>query len=357
MRRADCLSRAGDAAGGQAERRLADQVPASTAFDHFLIGQERYKERDPVTAIRHFEAAIQLQGGHFWAQCLSAICWLQLSRPTEARATLNSCIKVEPEFAWLFILRGYASSLLASSATGPAVELELDNADRDFQKAGELLERRPNDDLRYALLVNRGLLWRKWRDWDRAVADLRAAIQLRENHYEAYAQLAQIYQMQGKLDETVEQLDRAIERRNDMAELYRQRADVQIHRKSPTLKQRGAALRDLEKAIRLEKPGSTALALDYARRAQLLNLEIRPSEALAECDAALAINPHLDEAHRLRIRLLLNLNRHQEAAASCDRLLARGKASATLYELRWAGPNRTQELPTRDRGLHLRRWP
>jgi serine/threonine protein kinase/Tfp pilus assembly protein PilF len=334
MRRADCLSRAGDRAGSLAERHLADQVVASTAFDHCLMGQERYKHADPVAAIRHFQAAIQLEPGHFWAQCLSAICWLQLSRPTEARATLNSCLKVEPEFSWLLILRGYASSLLASSAPQAAAELELDFADRDFRKAGELLDQRPNDQLRYALFVNRGLLRRKRGDLDGAAADMRAAIQLSGSHYEAYAQLAQIYQIQGKADETVEQLDRAIKLRDDIAALYRQRADVQLHRQSPTSKQRAAALRDLEAAIGLEKPGSLVVAQDHTHRAQLLNLENRQSDALAACDLALAINPLLDEAHRLRIRLLLKLNRQQDAVASCDRLLASGKASAALYELR-----------------------
>jgi len=49
----------------------------------------------------------------------------------------------------------------------------------------ELLDQKPNGELRYALLVNRGLLWVQRRDFDKAVTDLQAAIQLNQRHYEA----------------------------------------------------------------------------------------------------------------------------------------------------------------------------
>ncbi len=334
LRRAACLTRAGDAAAAQRERRQADRLPASTAFDHFLIGQERYKSGDSNAAIRHFEAAVQLQPGHFWAQCLSAICWLQLHRPTEARATLNACLKVQPEFAWLPILRGYASTLLASSAHGPEALLYLDAAASDYRRAMELLDQKPNGELRYALLVNRGLLGLQRRDFDQAVADLQAATQLNPGHYEVYALLAQVYQKLGRPDDAVERLGRAIERRPDLPALYRSRADVEVHRRQPTAEQRAAALRDLEQAIRREKPGNPALAHDHTQRAQLLALDHRDLDALAACDAAIEVVPGHDEAHRLRIRLLLNLKRYQDTARSCEALLARGKSSSELYELR-----------------------
>jgi len=334
LRRAACLTRAGDSAGAERELRLADRLPASTAFDHFLIGQESYKRGDPIAAIRHFEAAVQLQPDHFWAQCLSAICWLRLNRPTEARATLNACLKVEPEFAWLPILRGYASTLLASSARGPEAELYLEAAAADYRRAMELLDQKPNGELRYALLVNRGLLWLQRRDFDQAVGDMQAAIQLNPRHYEVYALLAQVYQKQDRPDDAVERLSRAIERRPELPSLYRSRADVQVHRRQPTAEQRAAALRDLEQAIRLEKPGNPALAHDHTQRAQLLALDQRDLDALAACDAAIDVLPGHDDAHQLRIRLLLNLKRYQDAARSCEALLARGKSSSELYELR-----------------------
>jgi tetratricopeptide (TPR) repeat protein len=333
LRRAACLTKLGDPAAAKRERREADKLQPSTAFDHFLIGQESYRRGDPITALRHFAAALQLEPDHFWAQCLSAICWLQLERPADAIAGLTACLKAQPGFAWLLILRGYASSKLLESARGQEAEMFADAAASDYRRAEKLLDQRPNVDLRFSLLVNRGLLGLQRLDYEKAASDLHAAIKLKDQ-YEGYALLARVYQKQGEPDLAIEQLGKAIERRPDLAGLYRSRADVELRRGRLTREQRIRALGDLEQAIRLEKPGSRGLASDQTKRAQLLATEGREAEALAACDAAIAVVPEHEEAHRLRIRLLLNLKRHQEAAASCGALLAAGKASAVLYELR-----------------------
>src|SRR5262249_34543263 len=60
----------------------------------------------------------------------------------------------------------------------------------------------------------------------------------------------------------------------------------------------------------------------------------RQREALEACDAALKIIPDSDEAHSLRIDVLLKLKRFAEAIRSCDSLIASGKPSVALYELR-----------------------
>ena len=81
LRRAACLARAGDRQAAERERRAAEGQQVATAFDHYLAGQERYERNEPIAAIRHFDEALRQQPGHFWAQCLSAICWLQLGDP------------------------------------------------------------------------------------------------------------------------------------------------------------------------------------------------------------------------------------------------------------------------------------
>jgi tetratricopeptide (TPR) repeat protein len=258
---------------------------------------------------------------------------LQLDRPAEATTGLSACLKLQPGFSWLAILRGYASSKRLESASGLEAEMLAEAAATDYRKAEALLEQKPNADLRYTLFVNRGLLGLQRRDFEHAASDLRAATKLK-NHYEGHALLARVYQKEGKLDKAIEQLGRAIERRPDLAALYRSRADLELQRGQAAQEERTRALRDLEQAIRLEKAGSRVLAHDHTARAQLLALADRELDALSACEAALAIVPDHDEAHWLRVRLLINLKRHQEAAASCDALLARGKASAVLYELR-----------------------
>jgi eukaryotic-like serine/threonine-protein kinase len=347
LRRADLLARRGDAAGAERERASASALQASSAIDHFLSGKEQYKRKDWAAALSQFDEVLRIRPDHFWAHCLSAICALQLSQATRARADLNACLQREKEFAWLYELRGFASYQVAALARLAAeglpakgttlrgeAQVQLKAAEADYNKALELLEKRPNDELQYALLVNRGLLWLERREWSKAIADLQSAIRLNAAQWQAHEMLAQVYDREGKPDLAIEQFTQAIARRPDLAALYRARAEVEIRRQKQTPAQRQSALGDIETAIRLEPPGSQFLPGDQTNRARLLHRERREVEALAACEAALARDGSFLEAHLLRINVLRKLKRHSEVIRSCDVLLARGKPSADLYELR-----------------------
>jgi tetratricopeptide (TPR) repeat protein len=349
LRRAACLARRGDAAGAERERQRAERLPAATAFDHFLAGEERYRRREWSTAIGHFDAALQLQPDHFWSHCLAAIGCVNLGQFREAKVRLNACLRREPRFAWLYVLRGFASTRIAASIRDAAekqkhevsssrlradADLQFQAAEKDFRLATELLQSEPNQELRYALLVNHGLLGLERRDWDQAKARLLAAIQLNGRQWEAFTALAEVYQRRGQPDEAIAQYGRAIDLKPDWSALYRGRADAELARQDPTPGQRAQALRDLDQAIRLEDPGNPVLARDHGKRAVLLLRDHRDEEALAACDAALKAFPDHIEAHRLRLDLLRKGKRHAEVIRCCDDLLARQKPSAELYELR-----------------------
>jgi len=347
LRRADCLARRGDAKAADVERRTAEALPFVSALDHFLIGKELYKRGDWAGALPHFDRALLLQPGHFWAHCLSAICSLQRRRPEPAKAELTACLQAEPNFAWLYELRGFASYQIATLAR-TAVEslqarggtllteaqLQLQAAEADYAQALELLGAAPNHDLRYPLLVNRGLLWLERREWDKAERDLQAAIRLDDHLWQAFETLAHVYQKQDKPDQAIGQFTCAIRLRPDWAPLYRARAAVNLDRKDQGPTHRSQALADLEQAIRLEPPGSPVLALDHTSRARVLHQEMREEESLAACEVALRVEPNYLDAHRLRIEVLRKLNRYDAVIRSCDVVLALGKPSAGLYEIR-----------------------
>jgi serine/threonine protein kinase/tetratricopeptide (TPR) repeat protein len=347
QRRADCLARRGDAMGAESERKRAETFPLVSALDHFLIGKDLYKKGDWAAALPHFDAALMREPAHFWAHCLSAICSIQLGRPVQAKADLNACLQAEPGLPWLYELRGFDSYKIAALARTAAeslqtqgrtlrteVQLQLEAAEADFDKALLLLGTAPNTDLRYPLLVNRGLLWLERRQWDKAVADFQTAIQLDDRQWVAFLNLAQVYQRQDQPEKAIEQFSRAIELRPAWAPLYRARAAANLDRKESTLAQRARALADLEQAILLEPPNSPFLALDHTSRARLLHQEARDEDALAACAAALKINPDYLDAHRLRVELHRTLKHYAEVIRSCDELVARDKPSAELYELR-----------------------
>jgi tetratricopeptide (TPR) repeat protein len=356
LRRAAYLARAGEAAGAKRERSEADRLQPDTAFDHFLVGQERYEHQDLVGAAQAFDAALQIKPDDFWAHCLSAVCWLRLNQPIEAKASLNACLQRERQFAWLYLLRGLASSQVAGityrlmerekekeKRSGPTpspdpVDRQFEVADSDYRRASLLLDRTPNDDLRYALFVNRGVLRLDLhRDLDEAVKQLQSAIGIRSRGVEAHVALAKVYQLQDKPDLAIEQFGRAIALRPhspDLAALYRDRAAVNLARRDPSAAERANALSDLDQAIRLEKPGNRVVVLDQTNRARLLFADHREAEALAACDAALKIDPNRADALRLRIDVLLALGRFDEIIRSCDALMAGGKVSAQVARLR-----------------------
>src|SRR5262249_55176535 len=150
------------------ERKRAESVPPGQALDHFLLGKDLYHQAQWVGAISQFDAVLQTQPGHFWANYFSALCSLRLDRPVPAKSHLNVCLQLEPSLPWLRLLRGLASfqiAVLAQTAAeglpsrsgplGTEVELQLQAAEKDYARSVELLATSPNPDLHYALLVNR----------------------------------------------------------------------------------------------------------------------------------------------------------------------------------------------------------
>ena len=117
------------------------------------------------------------------------------------------------------------------------------------------------------------------------------------------------------------------------AGLYRSRALLHAYRSDITPDQRKAALRDLEEAIRHE-PDKALKVRDHVDRAKLFFAGGQAQEALAACDAALAILPDDAAAHRVRISALMELKRYDEVLASADAFIARGKPSAEIFEIR-----------------------
>jgi tetratricopeptide (TPR) repeat protein len=331
LRQAACLAGTGDRAGEARAIAEAERLEPATPHDHFLDGQEWYRRGNWAAALGHFESVLRLQPDHLWAQCLSAIGSIQTHQYGMAKLALNVCLQREPDLVWLYLLRGFASG---QSAVQARAKEQFEAAEADYREALERLDRKSNDELRYVLMVNRALMRSQRGRLDEAVADFTEAIRLDGRHYNAYAGLAQVFERQRKWDEVVARFTQAIARKPGWAPLYRGRAAVQRTRDDAPPAHRAAALGDLEAAIRYEVPSNPILASDHTRRADLLRQDQRFEEALAACDAALEAVPDDEDAHRLRVLVLLDLKRHGEVIRSCDGALARGKPWADIHEIR-----------------------
>jgi eukaryotic-like serine/threonine-protein kinase len=346
LRRASLLAAKNDRAGADRERAEAALVAPKTAFDYFLIGQDEYKRRRFADAIGHFEMALRNRPDHFWAKCLQAICFIETKSFAAAKSNLFGCLQAEPDSAWLFLLRGYASGQLGARdlaliATNPGreadlkrvAESEFDIAEADFHDALEKLKRAPDNDLQYILLVNRGSVRYQRDRLEQAAADFQRAISIKDEP-DAHANLAYVYQKQGKTDEAIAQFSSAISLKPKWAALYRGRAQLMQNRPDSTPEHRAKAMADLKSAIQNEKDDKSVLAIDHTNRGKLLYLDERFTDALAETRLALDVASDYVEAQVLQIQALLKLRRYDEVIRSCDQAIATKINSAVLYELR-----------------------
>ncbi|HEY8506620.1 MAG TPA: tetratricopeptide repeat protein, partial [Gemmataceae bacterium] len=317
-RRARYLDRLPDPTAARRERAAAAAAEERSggALDEFLLGEECYRRQDLTAAVVHLERALQHDPRHFWAQYLLANCYLRTQRLGEARAALTACLHGRPRFVWALLHRGFAlTQLSAGRPDGEAAAL-LQAAEDDFRRALSL----PRDtEAEYVLLVHRGLLRLRQDHVPEAAADFEAAVQLRPREFAAHVNLAQARERQGRIEDALHALSRAIEARPGLAMLYRTRARLHLRRGDAN-----AALADLDAAIRLETDPRSAgrLAEDHKERGALLAAAGQTREALDAFDAALQRRPHYAPALRFKAEVLRGLGRPREALAALDRYLA-----------------------------------
>ena len=225
---------------------------------------------------------------------------------SQARTSLTTCIRSHRDLVGLYLMRALVAGEEGNQALEKIAQSHPDrgggrpsparreggdhSAEADYR---QVLKLKPSDDLRYVLLTNRGLMRLQSNRLDEAVVDLEAAIRLKPSLYQAHATLAQVYQRQGRLDAAAASFDRAIACHPEpivAAGLYRSRALLHAYRSDITPDQRKAAIRDLEEAIRQE-PDKAQKVRDHVDRAKLFFAGGQSQEALAACDAALALAP------------------------------------------------------------------
>ena len=226
---------------------------------------------------------------------------------------LSACLAQRSDFVWLYLLRGFAQEELQAWGA----------ADSDFQKAAQM----PLDDnARYVLFVNRGVLRVRQERFEDAIADLKAAIERKPKAYQAYVNLAQAYRRLSKLDLALEQLNRAVELEPGLAHLYRLRARLHLERNEPAL-----ALADFDQAIERENTNCPYQVDDHVERGRLLLSGGKHAEALGSFDAALALQKDHSLGQRLRAETLFRLGRFDEVIKAFDRYLETGKPLESVY--------------------------
>ncbi len=314
--RAVILEQLGDGSGKAEALRAAESITPATAADFFLSGQERLRHESPERALLDFDRALRLRPDDFQAQYFSAVCYLKLKRPAEARACLSAYLSRRADFVWVYLLRGVAYGQLDN----------LEAAEDDFREALRLAS---DVSARYGVYVNRGLTRVRLGKAAEAAADLRQAVALLPDQYQGHALLAWSHQVRQEFPEALAELNEAIRLEPALPLLFRNRAELKRERHDLA-----GAIADFEQAARLEPPDSPNRADDHAARAALLVRSRAFGAAIEACDAAIEARPDHPSAHLLRARALLGLGRFEDAARSCDRDLERTSPTLDAFQTR-----------------------
>ena len=256
-----------------------------------------------------------------------------------ARASLSASLAQRDDVIWPYLLRGFVNGQLR----------DYTSAEEDFTTAARILERKPDVDARYVLLNNRAVVRlgrlnqlptglgtllsaERWQLLVAALADLREATELKPDQYQTFATLAQAWHDQGKRDEALTTLNRAVDltqrqlqsgsaRPETVAMLYRNRARWQEEAGNLD-----GALASLTAITNLELP-AVALAKALAETGHLYARAGRYTEAITAYDASLeqdADTPGRMNVLTARAECLLKTKRWSEAVRAFDEVLRSG---------------------------------
>ncbi len=321
LRRARCFTLLDKEAEAKTERESAAALAPNSTIDLFETALDHYRKGEVDQAAADCERVFQQEPNHFWAQYVASLCNLQKKDWPLALVRLNACLEQRPDDPWLLMHRALAYAGAA----------KLDQASADFDKA---LGRSDDPAFRADLLTNRAFLWMRLGRWSDAEQDLLKAIDPRAKDPRLLAALAGVYQNLDRTPDAIKAMDEAIKIRPDHAAWYAVRARLELTSGNPK-----AARQDFEAYVTHETKRSS----DWARvRVELARLKLKEGEldqALADCDAVLAVMPNFSTAHGERAEVLLRLNRpelHVDAGRALDCYLATG-GKPTLEILRARG--------------------
>ncbi len=289
QRRAGYLHQLGETAEEGQELRRAWTLRPVEFLDCRLPDPARSRSEDFERARRELEQVLLRQPRDFWARFFLAHCDLHLGRAREAEEGLSECSKQRPGCCWAYLLRSSARQKQGQFAA----------AEDDLRHG---LELQPNDEARYALLVQRGQLRLERQDYPAAESDLRQALAVLPNQYAAYVLFAQL--------------------------LHRQQCDLE-------------ASSWLEQAVHRRPPSRVVYEYHVGHAADLFRRR-RFEAAVAACDAASRILPDDTEADGWRGLALVELKRFAPAIASLDRYLKCPEAHAWPDLFRGRGQARMQ---------------
>jgi tetratricopeptide (TPR) repeat protein len=330
LRRARYLKQAGDDKAAQAAQ--AQARPVATWLYHHGAGTDHLRHGDVAAAERAFREALRLHPDLFWPRYLLALCQLRQGRELDsARDNLTTCLRQQPETAWLYLVRGLVQRRQFWLRR---------EADADLTSTLALLESQSGPGASAVFFTQRGITWLWLKNYPAAEADLRKAIELAPGQYRPHVALAHVYlekndhvRARGALDSAVaagrQQYARKDVDAGVLVMLYRARCRLLGAKPIDDLP---AALADLRAITDLPEVGPGVRGRAHRDRGNLLLEHGHFERALRAYELALKRMPGDLPSHLHRAENLLRLKRYADAVSGFDRYLERGgRPSPEIY--------------------------
>jgi tetratricopeptide (TPR) repeat protein len=335
--RAQASRLAGNASKAEeAQRQANDPKTPTTAFDHYLLGDQYRAEsvspkragkkkadwqpdRDLVMkAMEQYRLALKLAPEHYWSQFQLGRCYLGLTQWAESAEALGACVATRPKSPWGYIARAFALTRVkrfaeAESDLNTALQLNPDllpvrlnrgvlymqqgkdaAALADFQA---VLEAPPEKRLQEAAFYRAQLYLKKEGGQDKALEDLSKLVEAKPDFRPAYQTLAFVHFALGEVARGMDDLNQFLARDPSFdpksADGYEQRGRCirlfvpDLPKGAPVAKLLATAVKELQKAVELGG-SSAALFGDLGASQEMLG---RVKEAIQAYDQGLKLAP------------------------------------------------------------------
>ncbi|MBD2290357.1 tetratricopeptide repeat protein [Microcystis wesenbergii FACHB-1317] len=189
-----------------------------------------------------------------------------------------------------------------------AVLSELKRYDEGLAAITQAIDLAP----RAAWYVNRGILYRRQKKYELALADYNKAIELNPNHANAYNNRGNLYQDLQKYELALDDFNKAIEINPNFAILYYNRGGLYYNQQKYEL-----ALSDINKGIELNPNYAEA----YYNRGNLYYDLQKYELALSDINKAIELNPNYAEAYNNRGLLYKDLQKYDLALSDYSKAI------------------------------------
>ena len=255
------------------DRRV--QANPRDIWARYMRGSGFLDKGDADSAIKDFDAVIQLDSNYSRAYNGRGVAWTRKKEYDKAIKDLEDTVRLDPKYALGFHNLGYAWN----------AKNEYDKAIKDYDESIRL-------DPRYTLAYNnRGNSWYAKKDYDKAMKDYDEAIRIDPKFAVAFANRGNVWYAKNDFDKAIKEYDEAIRNDSKYAVAFNNRGNAWRSKK-----EYDKAIKDYSEAIHLNPKN----AVTFNNRGYTLGFKKDFDKAIKDFDEAIRLDPKYAIAHNNR---------------------------------------------------------